>query len=130
MQTAIHATRWPGRQHFYSGGGVNWYLDGAHTVESIETITTWFKADTDSILIFYCSPDRDWKALLAPLTTKFAFKQIHFVSPRSASPRMFGHPAIRFEEFALPTSGTVLVTGSLHLVGDFLDALNINVDSL
>ncbi|EKX51786.1 hypothetical protein GUITHDRAFT_134142 [Guillardia theta CCMP2712] len=57
---------------------VSYYLDGAHTLESVECGAHWYESNVGSaqrsdvqqaanILVFYCSGDRDYKSLLEPL---------------------------------------------------------------
>uniref|UniRef100_A0A7S0HY33 Folylpolyglutamate synthase n=1 Tax=Hanusia phi TaxID=3032 RepID=A0A7S0HY33_9CRYP len=57
---------------------MSYYLDGAHTLESVECGARWYGSHVDTaqrndvkqvanILVFYCSGDRDYKSLLAPL---------------------------------------------------------------
>lgn len=57
------------------GGGVAeavYYMDGAHTIESMENGAAWFsrvgkQVARRRVLVFYCSSERDPEALVGPL---------------------------------------------------------------
>ncbi|KAI9032092.1 Mur ligase [Hyaloraphidium curvatum] len=77
IKEGLKAARWPGRgQEFrQQGGHVNWFLDGAHTVESLEACCSWFRttfradlpAELFSVLVFSCTSGRSADKLLVPL---------------------------------------------------------------
>ena len=74
----LETTEWPGRSQLISRDSVQFYLDGAHTEESMVSCHQWFSqqalatTDTDSsrvsrVLIFNTTGDREVRCLLAPL---------------------------------------------------------------
>ncbi|KAL2201821.1 FolC bifunctional protein [Sarocladium strictum] len=159
VQGLKHA-RLRGRCEIVKQEDVTWYLDGAHTLESLEQVALWFNAstppDTESILIFN-QQERDASHLLAHLLTTLnrpgAFS--HAVFTRNDQTKSQGNEpqdvsvqqkaAAKMAEMAPNTKrvifdnieesvaearrlaqaegGRVLVTGSLHLVGGLLQAL-------
>ncbi|CAF0978676.1 unnamed protein product [Adineta steineri] len=79
--------RWSGRNELVTTNTATYYLDGAHTIESIEQCKNWFmnsiskqQTPTRNILLFYCSNDRDPEVLLQPLMT-CKFDCVAFCSP-------------------------------------------------
>ncbi|UJR30505.1 hypothetical protein I4U23_018036 [Adineta vaga] len=79
--------RWSGRNEIVETNSATYYLDGAHTIESIDQCKTWFmnctlkqETSTRNILLFYCSNDRKPEILLQPLMT-CKFDCIAFCSP-------------------------------------------------
>ncbi|CAF1432683.1 unnamed protein product [Rotaria sordida] len=79
--------RWSGRNEIVDTPNATYYLDGAHTIESVEQCKNWFinslsKRTTSQrlILLFYCSNDRQPDILLQPLM-KCKFDSIAFCSP-------------------------------------------------
>lgn len=76
MASGLKFCTWPGRNQIISEGLVHYFLDGAHTSESLWLSSDWFiqkshaisKKDTPyRVLIFNCTGDRDPRALLLPL---------------------------------------------------------------
>uniref|UniRef100_A0A2C9JH03 tetrahydrofolate synthase n=2 Tax=Biomphalaria glabrata TaxID=6526 RepID=A0A2C9JH03_BIOGL len=74
----LSSCNWPGRTQTLRREHVTYYLDGAHTLESIQVCATWFKAAADKerqlhrenvarILIFNSTGDRDVKPFLSIL---------------------------------------------------------------
>lgn len=43
--TGLFACRWPGRNHILESdcGRIKYFLDGAHTIESMEACVEWYK---------------------------------------------------------------------------------------
>ncbi|GAA5868554.1 hypothetical protein JCM1840_005487 [Sporobolomyces johnsonii] len=78
----LEQTRWPGRCQVASDpidGKVTWYLDGAHTIESLQCCGEWFGgaalSSTDSatrVLIFNCTSGRSGLSLLGTLLASLA----------------------------------------------------------
>lgn len=68
---ALQTTNWPGRHQILANAGITWYLDGAHTIESLQYAISWFSghqlAGCEAILMFHCSHDRSHEHLLGPL---------------------------------------------------------------
>lgn len=74
-RAAIQAVRWPGRSHKMEWGGLQIYLDGAHTAESCAACAGWFRdvSEVDAsdksairVLIFNCTGGRNPTELLTP----------------------------------------------------------------
>eukprot|EP00092_Neocalanus_flemingeri_P039637 GFUD01043167.1.p1 GENE.GFUD01043167.1~~GFUD01043167.1.p1 ORF type:complete len:537 (+),score=171.68 GFUD01043167.1:268-1878(+) len=71
----LQLTRWPGRSQVIRREGVEYYLDGAHTEESMMACVEWFsKASMVDkmikvyrVLVFNTTGDRDVRTLLEPL---------------------------------------------------------------
>ncbi|XP_022248044.1 folylpolyglutamate synthase, mitochondrial-like isoform X1 [Limulus polyphemus] len=72
---------WPGRFQVLKRGSTTYYLDGAHTGESMEACIRWFKEECANeekrtrgsvfrVLLFNCTGERKAETLLAPLTNK------------------------------------------------------------
>ncbi|CDO95840.1 unnamed protein product [Kluyveromyces dobzhanskii CBS 2104] len=63
----LEKTVWEGRCQTISSGSITWYVDGAHTKESIEAASGWFRdvtsANRKKVLLFN-QQSRDAKALL------------------------------------------------------------------
>ncbi|CAG8737696.1 1434_t:CDS:10 [Dentiscutata erythropus] len=77
--------RWPGRSQqlvLEKYPKITWFLDGAHTLESIQVCADWFnetaiaKKSVERILIFNCSADRSGSEMLKQLISKNSY--IHF----------------------------------------------------
>lgn len=88
----LAGTSWPGRhQEHIDPLGNHWFIDGAHTVESIEYAVRWFSQNAssrmDRVLLFYVSHDRPFAKLLKPLIdlhmTAQPFAEVIFVRPHS-----------------------------------------------
>ncbi|KAH9500752.1 hypothetical protein Btru_076392 [Bulinus truncatus] len=69
---------WPGRAHVIGRPGVTYYLDGAHTKESMEVCASWFKEIADEerrktkgkvvrVLLYYTGIQRNPEYLMYPL---------------------------------------------------------------
>lgn len=74
---------WPGRYQIIQSHDSTFYLDGAHTLESIKVCINWFKEETKystkrKILIFNTTGDRD-AALLLNLLHACNFSMTYFV---------------------------------------------------
>lgn len=68
----ISSCRWPGRTQILRGGRIDFFIDGAHTLESITFCASWFKESTRNesgkrFLIFNSTGNRDSKELIKPL---------------------------------------------------------------
>lgn len=79
---------WPGRCHQIRKGNKRIFLDGAHTVESIEICSKWFQTGqrkgNPKILIFNATGDRDTEMLLSILAQHANFDRVFF-APNIAS---------------------------------------------
>ncbi|KAI4459953.1 folylpolyglutamate synthase-related [Holotrichia oblita] len=74
---------WPGRYQIIFHDQVNYYLDGAHTPESMEICIKWFKAATKKstrikVLIFNMTGERDVEKILKRLL-HCDFYKVYFV---------------------------------------------------
>ena len=60
MISAINLTHWPGRNQIIPFENINYFLDGAHTVESLMYCIDWFqdRSTKCKVLIFNCTPER------------------------------------------------------------------------
>ncbi|KAJ0180891.1 hypothetical protein K1T71_002976 [Dendrolimus kikuchii] len=75
--------KWPGRYHLVQSDFAWFYLDGAHTKESMEICAQWFEDKNklqEKILIFSATGDRNAEILLKPLS-RLTFKTACFVIP-------------------------------------------------
>lgn len=94
---AIEQCRWRGRFEMIKlKNKLTFYLDGAHTVESLNYCIDWFKSECLSnsineqfknekffkILIFNCTGYRDYQQLLSPLLNAEKFDMICFTTNR------------------------------------------------
>uniref|UniRef100_A0A182KEF7 Folylpolyglutamate synthase n=1 Tax=Anopheles christyi TaxID=43041 RepID=A0A182KEF7_9DIPT len=91
----IDSCFWPGRfQRIMYDTQKTLYLDGAHTVESIELCARWFNGKTRSqhkrLLIFNTTGDRDSVKLLSTLSSMVKFDAAFFAPsvPASAATRV------------------------------------------
>ncbi|XP_010611916.1 folylpolyglutamate synthase, mitochondrial isoform X2 [Fukomys damarensis] len=75
MQHGLQDTEWPGRTQMLRHGPLTWYLDGAHTVSSVQACVHWFHQVLQHnqgppsglevrVLLFNSTGDRDPLALL------------------------------------------------------------------
>ncbi|GAA6016067.1 hypothetical protein JCM8202_005400 [Rhodotorula sphaerocarpa] len=80
--SALERTTWPGRCQLStdpSDSRIKWYLDGAHTVESLQCCGEWFAEEaltsrnaSARALIFNCTSGRSGLSLLRALTSALA----------------------------------------------------------
>lgn len=80
---ALSACSWPGRTQILRAKKIDFYLDGAHTSESIEFCASWFEREVyqrkgKRFLIFNVTGNRDIFQLLSPLQ-KLRFDRVYFV---------------------------------------------------
>ncbi|KAJ3291861.1 Folylpolyglutamate synthetase [Borealophlyctis nickersoniae] len=78
IAVGLKNARWPGRGQRFVGEdypSLTWYLDGAHTRESMQVCADWFKEEMDGLerrepraLIFNCTNGRDGLVLLKSLS--------------------------------------------------------------
>ncbi|XP_041973956.1 folylpolyglutamate synthase, mitochondrial-like isoform X2 [Aricia agestis] len=158
--------KWPGRFHVIHTDSADFYLDGAHTKESIEICAEWFEQNNrcrDKVLIFSATGDRDAEVLLSPLQ-KINFRAVYFVIPTAYKytskqndnfsilendellQRCKNHANIWKKNYNNTTTHimecvsevimhldtencdiSVLITGSLHLVGASLAIIDPNL---
>lgn len=169
--SGLTSCKWPGRYQVVDSDYAKFYLDGAHTKESMEICADWFKNHNrlhDKVLIFSATGDRNAEILLEPLKD-LGFKSVYFVIPtahKNISQNNDNFSLVEQEELIArcekhaqiwqhfqegPTNVTVascvadalvnlkkqkivdrssvLITGSLHLVGAALSILDPNLSS-
>jgi len=76
VSRGLEVTRWPGRNQVVRRNNVEYYLDGAHTEESMQVCVDWFsiacvvnkQVNVYRVLLFNATGDRDVTTLLGPLT--------------------------------------------------------------
>ncbi|KAF5928906.1 hypothetical protein HPG69_002680 [Diceros bicornis minor] len=75
MQHGLRDTEWPGRTQVLRRGPLTWYLDGAHTISSMQACVRWFRQELHGrekpdggpevrVLLFNSTGDRDPAALM------------------------------------------------------------------
>ncbi|GAA5915764.1 hypothetical protein JCM6882_003850 [Rhodosporidiobolus microsporus] len=78
---ALERARWPGRCQIDvdpEEEKVKWYLDGAHTVESLKCCAEWFDeaalqgSSSTRVLVFNCTSGRSGQSLLGTLLASFS----------------------------------------------------------
>ncbi|TNY17987.1 FolC bifunctional protein [Rhodotorula diobovata] len=89
LVTALEQTRWPGRCQVSPdpvNEGVRWFLDGAHTVESLQCCGEWFEEaslqSSDAsvrALIFNCTSGRSGLSLLGTLLSSLSSQPFQHV---------------------------------------------------
>ncbi|CAG5116621.1 unnamed protein product, partial [Candidula unifasciata] len=74
----LSTCKWPGRAQTIARKNVTYYLDGAHTKESMELCASWFREAADQerkhlsgkvvrVLVFFTAPERDPEVLIYPM---------------------------------------------------------------
>lgn len=90
VSQGVESSFWPGRCHQIRKDNKRIFLDGAHTVESIEICAKWFRScqrkSNPKMLIFNATGDRDTCELLGILAKRNSFDKVFF-SPNVASRR-------------------------------------------
>ncbi len=86
---ALETVSWPGRCQLLREGNIEWYLDGAHTHESIVSTATWFGRKLSTacekgekpqlVLIFNQEGDRDAIVLLRTLLLELETRVTGFI---------------------------------------------------
>jgi dihydrofolate synthase / folylpolyglutamate synthase len=144
IQEALDAVTWPGRLQIEEVGAQTWIFDVAHNVAGVQALTETLH-DLDLarplVLVLGILGDKDWKAMLPPLFD--VADQTILTVPPTAPPNRTWDPQLALQ-YADATqtrviadfnqaleaahvqagTGTVLVTGSFHTVGDALICLN------
>lgn len=82
-KSSLASCSWPGRYQIIYTDCVNYYLDGAHTPESMEICVKWFKTVTKTstrskVLIFNMTGERDVEKILSHLI-ECEFSKVFFV---------------------------------------------------
>ncbi|KAI4497135.1 hypothetical protein M0802_007881 [Mischocyttarus mexicanus] len=92
IANALSLCNWPGRQEILKGTLFDFYLDGAHTIESMNCCISWFNNQIENVngkryLIFNMIGKRDVSAFIK-LLKKIQFHKVYFV------PNLTGIPQI------------------------------------
>ena len=158
LKTSLKSAEWPGRQQIFSvSDRLTLFLDGSHTYESVTSTAHWFskfsnnckKVENENVLVFHCSPDRDFVRLLEPLIKISAlFSRIFFMLPLSIyrdtqTIQDHHHDMVHYwktktgQEASVMTSSynvdfngkstNVLICGSLYLVGHFMNIYSVKI---
>ncbi|CAH2068181.1 unnamed protein product, partial [Iphiclides podalirius] len=165
----LSGCKWPGRYQIVETDFSTFYLDGAHTGESMEICANWFQNNSryhKRSLIFSATGDRDAEVLLKPLVY-LEFSTVYFVIPKAIKELTQKNDNYSIMEHRdliarchknadtwhrlqniyrgcnvmvfecvmdalshIKTTGTknsVLITGSLHLVGAALSIIDPNL---
>ncbi len=140
--------RWPGRMQVEVIDGLTWIFDVAHNpagVRSLAATLDQLDLPRPRVLLAAILSDKDWEAMLPPLLARVdaAILTIAPTAPDSrrwdpeAVARSLDVPVRVIPDFAaalqrattMAPYGTVLVTGSVHTVGDALEALGSHRDT-
>lgn len=161
----LKETKWPGRYQVIKTDYTTFFLDGAHTKESMAICVKWFKENnrhSTKVLIFSATGDRDASILLKVLS-QIDFEEVFFVIPiahkkvtqkndnysmleqNELLSRCDNHAAIWkqlnkqskvtilecvsdvLQYINMNSNISVLITGSLHLVGAALSIIDPNL---
>lgn len=89
----LKTAKLPGRCEVRKDGNIEWLIDGAHTVDSIEAVAQWFTSKVDeawkeekpptATMLIFNQQDRDAEALLRTLITSIARAASSKNGPRS-----------------------------------------------
>ncbi|CZR56049.1 related to folC [Phialocephala subalpina] len=108
--TGLETATWPGRCQFIKDGNTEWFIDGAHTKDSLVAAAAWYTSKlydamrsdqppTATMLIFN-QQDRDSQTLLRGLLTSLFNERIaprrvrmlgNYISPRTGMERQWPH---------------------------------------
>ncbi|KAH8855786.1 Folylpolyglutamate synthase, mitochondrial [Schistosoma japonicum] len=134
------SARWPGRWQIVIRRNITYFLDGAHTIESLQSAVKWFHDKSFSlqnnkrtmrIVIFTVTGPRDPKPFLECLQlSSSVFDFVVFANPHD---NQFGNSALK----SFPNKCTnnsdgadtmlychIFVTGSLYMVGRILKEID------
>lgn len=142
------SVRWPGRLQVERIRGTTWVLDVAHNAAGVAALAATLDAlelPRPVVLVTAILKDKDWAEMLPPLLAR-SDAAVLTVAPSSPPERQWdptaaagaidgGIPVRVIPDFAaalqraetMAPHGTVLVTGSVHTVGDALAELGIPI---
>ena len=144
MQSALALVQWPGRLQVVRRGAQTLLLDGAHNPAGAITLRTALRQhfpQSKPVLVLGILRDKDWRSIceiLAPLADAIFLVPVHSertsapdelrVACESANPAakvtVCGSLAAALEQAAC--APFVVITGSLYLVGEALERLNLS----
>ena len=87
ISSGLKNCKFPGRAQVEKNeDGTTFFLDGAHTPKSVEFASIWFasssSSDSERVLVFHCSPDRDYELLLKKIYENVPnLRKAFFVKP-------------------------------------------------
>jgi dihydrofolate synthase / folylpolyglutamate synthase len=147
VRAGVAATRWPGRLQVERAFGVTWIFDVAHNVAGVDALVAALRAlgpPRPLIAVVGVLGDKDWPAMLVPLDA--VADAVLLTVPPTAPPERRWDPRAVLDAAALAhteaepdftaalelahrraaaEAGTVLMTGSVHTVGDALAAMGL-----
>ncbi|KAK2579635.1 hypothetical protein KPH14_011562 [Odynerus spinipes] len=106
LTAALSSCVWPGRQQILKGTSIDFYLDGAHTLESIDCCISWFNSHIEKkagkrYLIFNITGQRDTSRFLT-LLKSVKFHRVYFVPNLSGIPDIDDQTNITFIDKQIP----------------------------
>ena len=144
--------RWPGRMQVEVRNGLTWIFDVAHNpagVQSLAATLDLLDLPRPRVLLAAILSDKEWSAMLPPLLARVD-AAILTIAPTAPDSRRWDPEAVArslevpdgvavrvIPDFSaalqrvttMAPYGTVLVTGSVHTVGDALEALGSHRDT-
>lgn len=150
LDAGFAAARWAGRFEVVRRGGATWVLDVAHNPAGVATLAATVDAldlPRPLVAVIGILSDKEWAGMLPPLLAR-ADAVVLTVPPTSPDGRRWdpeaalasldvreGLPVRVIPDFdaalsraeTLAPYGTILVTGSVHTVGDAMAALGMEV---
>ncbi len=148
IEAGFAAVRWPGRMQVERVRGTTWVLDVAHNAAGVAALAATLDGldlPQPVVLVTAILKDKDWAEMLPPLLAR-SDAAVLTVAPSSPPARRWepasaaeqagvfsGVPLRIIPDFAaalqraetMAPHGTVLVTGSVHTVGDALLELGV-----
>jgi dihydrofolate synthase / folylpolyglutamate synthase len=148
LEAGFASARWPGRFQVERRGSTTWIFDVAHNPAGVATLVETLRRlepPRPLLLLAAILSDKPWREMLAPLLTE-ADGAILTIAPTAPDSRRWDpmqaaewastvseKPPRVIEDFAaalqraetLAPHGTILVTGSVHTVGDAMAILRM-----
>jgi dihydrofolate synthase / folylpolyglutamate synthase len=136
IEEGLAATRWPGRLERLDQGGVTVLLDAAHNPEGVGALCRALpRAPERTALVFGALADKRWVEMLRDLAPLAGRR--YYTEPKGRAPAPLAEMAAVAEGALVPApreavaraiaesapGDTVLVTGSIYLVGEVRAAL-------
>ncbi|HLL84114.1 MAG TPA: Mur ligase family protein, partial [Longimicrobium sp.] len=150
VEAGLTGVRWPGRMQVVVRNGLTWVFDVAHNPAGVESLAATLDAlelPRPRVLLAAILSDKDWRAMLPPLAARVD-AVVLTVAPTAPESRRWDPEVVAgalevpagvavrvIPEFSaalqrvttMAPYGTVLVTGSVHTVGDALGELGVGV---
>ncbi|MEO8725046.1 MAG: folylpolyglutamate synthase/dihydrofolate synthase family protein [Acidobacteriaceae bacterium] len=143
VQEGVRSTRWPGRFQRVSHNGREYVVDVAHNPAgawALRSALSQYEAESSLTLVFGAMQDKriaEMASVLFPIAERVILTQAH--SARAATCRQIAaqaahtggefllsetvNEALEMAEKVTPPSGTIVVTGSVFVVGEALATL-------